>query len=126
MQLKSKKTLTHYNLLPLYIMNSQTHPILIELSQSIPESSMTYKYINGPESFTKVSMQAKEEFLCLSDLEADRGNGLSGRTQLVQYGYEHWLKNMDEDDDDDADDDRLRLIGFLKLIIELAEELAEE
>ncbi len=87
---------------------------------------MTYKYIHGPESFAEVSIQAKEEFLCLSDLEADRGKGLSGKTQLAQYGYENWLKEMEDDDNDDGDDDRLRLIGFLKLIIELAEELAEE
>ena len=107
-------------------MNSQTHPILIELSQHLPKTSTVYKYIHGPESFSEVSNQAKEEFLCLSDLQADRGNGFSGRTQLVQYGYENWLKEMEDDDNDEGDDDRLRLIGFLKLIIELAEELAEE
>ncbi len=101
-------------------MNSKTHPILIELSQSLPKTSMTYKYIHGPEGFAEVSIQAREEFLCLSDLEADRGKGLSGKTQLAQYGYENWLKNIEDDDD------RLRLIGFLKLVIELAEELAEE
>lgn len=96
------------------------HPILIELSQQLPETSTTYKYIHGPNSFSEVSIQAKEEFSCLSDLDADRGKGLSGETQLVQYGYENWLREMEDDDD------RVRLIGFLKLIIELAEELAEE
>lgn len=100
-------------------MNSHTHPILIEMSQQLPETSMTYKYIHGPESFVQTYNQAREEILCLSDLEADRDNGLSGRTQLSQYGYENLLKDME-------DDDRLRLMGSLKLIIELAEELAEE
>jgi len=101
-------------------MNSQTHPILNELSEQLPETSMTWKFIHGLESFAEVCSQARKEFLCLSDLEADLGNGLSGRTQLAQYGYENWLKDLEDDDD------RLRLIGFLKLIIELAEELAED
>ena len=107
-------------------MNSQTNPILAEISESIPETSMTYKYIHGPENFNQVAAQAKEEFLCLSDLDADLGNGFSGRTQLVKYGYESWLKDLDDDHEGDGDDNRLRLIGFLKLIIELSEELAEE
>jgi hypothetical protein len=107
-------------------MNSQTNPILNEISESIPESSMTYRYIHGPESFAEVATQASQEFLCLSDLAADLGNGLSGRAQLVQYGYENWLKDLDDDHEDEGDDNRLRLIGFLKLIIELSEELAEE
>ena len=33
---------------------------------------------------------------------------------------------MDEDEEENANDERIRLIGFLKLIIELAEELEEE
>lgn len=107
-------------------MNSQSHPILIEMSESIPETSMTYRYIHGPESSAEVATQAKEEFLCLSDLTADLGNGFSGRTQLVEFGYEKWLKDMDDDFEGEGDDDRIRLIGFLKLIIELSEELAEE
>ncbi len=107
-------------------MNSQTNPILNEISESIPETSMTYRYIHGPESFTEVADQARAEFLCLSDLAADLGNGFTGRTQLVQYGYENWLKDLDDDPEGEGDDDRIRLIGFLKLIIELAEELAEE
>jgi hypothetical protein len=100
-------------------MNSQSHPILTELSQQLPETSITSKYIQGPESFTKVVTQAKEDFLCLSDLDADLENGLSGRAQLAQNGYENWLKDMEEDD-------RLVIIGSLQLIIELAEELVEE
>ena len=107
-------------------MNSQTNPILNEISESIPESSMTYRYIHGPESFAEVAIQASQEFLCLSDLTADLENGLTGRTQLVQYGYENWLKELDDDHEGEGDDNRLRLIGFLKLIIELAEELAED
>jgi hypothetical protein len=106
-------------------MNSQSHPILIELSEQLPETSVTYKYIHGPESFSQIASQAKEEFLCLSDLETKLGNGLLGRAYLLKSGYEVWLKAMDADADGDADDERLRLIGFLKLIIELAEELEE-
>ncbi len=98
-------------------MNSQTHPILIELSQQLPENSTTCKYINGPESFSQVFTQAKEEFSWLSDLDTDRGQG--ARTHLTQNGYENLLKDMDEED-------RLILLGTLKLIIDLAEELAEE
>ena len=107
-------------------MNSQSHPILIELSEQLPETSITYKYIHGPESFSQIAIQAKEESLCLSDLETKLGNGLLGRAYLLQSGYEVWLKAMDADEDGSADDERLRLIGFLKLIIELAEELEEE
>lgn len=100
-------------------MNSQSHPILIELSDQLPQFSKTYQYIHGPESFAQVCAQAQEEFACLSDLDADQGNGVTGRTKLAQNGYETWLKDMEEDD-------RLRLLGALKLIIELAEELAED
>jgi hypothetical protein len=107
-------------------MNSKVNPILIEISESIPETSTTYRYIHDAENFALVATQAKQEFLCLSDLAADQANGLSGRTQLVQYGYENWLKELDDDHEGEGDDNRLRLIGFLKLIIELAEELAEE
>ncbi len=96
-------------------MNSYTHPILNDLANSLPENSITYKYIHGSESFAEVAAQAREEFFCLSELEVapDR------RTQLIQYGYEDMLKDLE-------DDDRLRLIGILKLVIELAEELSEE
>ena len=107
-------------------MKSQSHPILIELSEQLPETSITYKYIHGPESFYQVATQAKEDFLLLSDLESGLGNESSARTYLMKSGYESWLKAMDEDNEGDADDERLRLIGFLKLIIELAEELVEE
>ena len=107
-------------------MSSLPHPILIELSEQLPKTSITYKCIHGPESFIQVARQAKEDFLCLSDLEADLGNGFSGRTYLAHNGYESWLKTMDVYDEADADDERLRLIGFLKLIIELAEELVED
>ena len=106
-------------------MNSQSHPILIELSEQLPETSLTYKYIHGPESFSQIASQAKEEFLCLSNLEAKLVNGLLGRAYLLQSGYEVWLKAMDADADGGANDERLRLIGFLKLILELADELAE-
>ncbi len=91
-------------------MNSQSHPILIELSEQLLETSTTFKYIQGPESYSQVATQAQEEFF---------GNGLSGRDQLAQYGYENWLKDMEEED-------RLYLIGTLRLVIDLAEELAEE
>ena len=107
-------------------MNSQTNPILNEISESIPESSTTYRYIHGPESFAEVATQASQEFLCLSDLTADLGNGLSGRTQLVKYLSLIHISELDDDHEDEGDDNRLRLIGFLKLIIELSEELAEE
>ncbi len=100
-------------------MNSQSHPILTELSEQLPETSKVCKYIQGPESFFQVMAQAQEEFSCLLDLDADRGNGFSGRTQLVQNGYENWLREMEEED-------RLQIIGTLKLIVELAEELAED
>ncbi|HCK68487.1 MAG TPA: hypothetical protein DHW17_04305 [Nitrospina sp.] len=100
-------------------MNSQSNPILIELSEQLLETSTTFKYIQGSESYSQVATQAQEEFLCLSDFDADRGNGLSGRNQLAQYGYENWLKDMEEED-------RLYLIGTLRLVIDLAEELAEE
>jgi hypothetical protein len=107
-------------------MNSQSNPILIELSEQIPETSITYKFINGPESFAQVASQAKKDFLCLSNLEGDMGNGFSGRTQLAQSGYDNWLESIDEEDEEESNEERLRLIGFLKLIIELAEELTEE
>ena len=100
-------------------MNSQSNPILTELSGQLLETSMTYKYIQGPESFSQVFAQAQEEFACLRELDADRENGLSGREQLVQFGYQNWLKDMEEED-------RLYLVGALNLVIELAEELAEE
>ena len=100
-------------------MNSQSNPILIELSEQLLETSTTFKYIQGSESYSQVATQAQEELLCLSDLDADRGNGISGRDQLAQYGYENWLKDMEEED-------RLYLIGTLRLVIDLAEELAEE
>ena len=107
-------------------MKPQSHPILIELSEQLPKTSRTYKYIHGPESFSQVATQAKEDFSFLSDLESDSGNGFSARTHLLGSGYEGWLKTMDEDNEGEAGDERLRLIGFLKLIIELAEELVEE
>jgi hypothetical protein len=100
-------------------MNSQSHPILIELSQQLPETSKTYIFIQGSENFSQVAAQAKQEFLCLNKLDTDVGNGITGRDQLSKDGYESWLKEMEEDD-------RLVLIGSLQLIVELAEELAEE
>ena len=114
-----------YNPSPLYIMNSESHPILIELSEQLPDTSITYKFIHGPESFSQIANQAQQDFLSLSDLESKLDSGILGRTHLLQSGYEDWLNVMDADAEGDADDERIRLIGFLKLIIELAEELEE-
>ena len=124
--IKKESGFSSYNLSPVYMMNSQSHPILIELSEQLPETSTTYKYIHGPETFSQVATQAKEDFSFLSDLESGLGNESSARNHLMKSGYESWLKAIDEDNEGDADDERLRLIGFLKLIIELAEELVEE
>lgn len=119
-KLDYREKLTLYNpIWPSFIMNSQSNPILIEMSDQLPETSKTYKFIRGPETHGEIYIQAKEEFSCLSDLDAERGNGLTGRTLLAQSGYENLLEDMEEED-------RLRLIGILSLIIELAEDLADE
>ncbi|MBT5027654.1 MAG: hypothetical protein HOH38_01880 [Nitrospinaceae bacterium] len=97
-------------------MNSSSHPILIELSQQLPETSTAYKSIHGAESYLQIISLAKAEFSWLSNLDAGSGQSVSNLDSLNKNGYENLL---------DDEEDRLIFMGTLKMIIELAEELED-
>ena len=104
-------------------MNSKANPILIEMSQELPDSIQTFKYIQEPKSYEEIVVQARKEIFCLRNLERDMEDGQSAKSFLKNNGYQFLLEESDEEDELE---ERMRLLGTLQLIAELSEELAEE
>lgn len=95
------------------------HPILAELSNQLPESAHTVKFIQEPAHFEKIAMQARSDMACLENLESHLKDGRPAKTVLEQSGYQAWLEASDQDE-------RLRVLGALRLIADLSEDLAED
>jgi len=104
-------------------MNSKANPILIEMSQELPDSIQTFKYIQEPKSYEEIVSQARKEIFCLRDLERNMEDGQSAKSFLQQNGYQFLLENSDEEEEQE---ERMRLLGTLQLIAELSEDLAED
>ena len=104
-------------------MNSKANPILIEMSQELPDSIQTFKYIQEPKSYEEIVVQARKEIICLRNLERNMEDGQSAKSFLQKNGYQFLLENSDKEDEME---ERMRLLGTLQLIAELSEELAED
>jgi hypothetical protein len=104
-------------------MNSKANPILIEMSQELPDTIQTFKDIQEPKSYDQIVAQARKEIFCLRNMERSMEDGQSAKSFLQQNGYQFLLENTDEEDEQE---ERLRLLGTLQLIAELSEELAED
>ncbi len=79
----------------------------------------TLQSIETGDRFENIAAQAKTEIDCLENLQGVVKDGRPARSVLQENGYGKWLEDCE-------DDDRLRVLGALKLIAELAEELAED
>jgi len=104
-------------------MNSKANPILIEMSQELPDSIQTFKYIQEPKSYEEIVVQTRKEIFCLRNLERNMEDGQSAKSFLQKNGYQFLLENSDKEDEME---ERMRLLGTLQLIVELSEELAED
>lgn len=104
-------------------MNSKVNPILLEMSEQLPDSIQTFKHIHEPKRYDEIFVQVRKEILCLRNMERTLEGGQPSKNFLLQSGYQFLLENPDEED---QQEERLRLLGTLQLIAELAEELAED
>ena len=95
------------------------HLILADLSKQLPESAHTFQYIQEPGHFEKIAVQARSDIACLENLEGHLEDGRPAKTVLEQNGYQAWLEASDQDE-------RLRVLGALRLIADLSEDLAED
>ena len=100
-------------------MSLQPHPILTELSEQLPESATTHKFIHEPKSFEEIAGQARKELLYFGNLDVLLEEGISGKSFLETNGYQEWLGDANENE-------RLRSMGALKMISELSEAFAED
>ncbi len=100
-------------------MNSQPHPILAELARQLPESAHTYQYILEASGFEEITAQAGKDISCLENLDGCLEDGQSAKTVLEESGYQVWLEGSDPDE-------RLRVLGALRLIADLSEDLTED
>lgn len=100
-------------------MTSQAHPILIELSGQLPESAHTFLRIQEAAEFEAIAAQSQKDILCLENLEGFLEDGWPAKSVLEQSGYQEWLEGSDQDE-------RLRVLGALKLIADVSEDLAED
>lgn len=89
------------------------HPILEELSRQLPESAHTVQLIQESAQFEKITVQAQSDIACLENLEGHLKDGRSAKT------VQTWLAASDQDE-------RLRVLGALKLIADVPEDLAED
>lgn len=96
-----------------------SHPILLELSDQLPESAHTFKYIQEASEYEKITAQAQKDIACLENLEGHLEDGQPSKSVLEENGYREWLGGSDQDD-------RLRVLGALHLIADVSEELAED
>ena len=104
-------------------MNSKANPILIEMSEELPDSIQTFKDIQEPKSYEEIVVQARKEIFCLRNMERLMEDGQSAKSFLQKNGYQFLLENSNEEDELE---ERLRLLGTLQLIAELSEDLAED
>ncbi len=95
------------------------HPILRELLQQLPETAHTFQYIQEPAHFEKIAVQARNDIACLENLDGHLEDSRPAKTILEQNGCQAWLEASDQDE-------RLRVLGALRLIADLSEDLAED
>jgi len=95
------------------------HSILAELSKQLPESAHTFQYIQEPAHFEKIALQARSDIACLENLVGHLEDGRPAKTVLEQNGYQAWLEASDQDE-------CLRVLGALRLVADLSEDLAED
>ena len=108
-------------------MNSKGNPILIEMAEQLPESAKIFKLIAEGESFSIIFKQAKEDFLCLEDLNKELKEGMSGLSLLKLNGYEKWFADIEEEEEEgDKEDDLLRMRGVLHMVVKFCEDLDDE
>jgi len=100
-------------------MSASAHPILIELSNQLPQFAHTYQYIQKASDFEEIAAQAQKDISCLENLEGCLKDGRPAKTVLEESGYRMWLEGSDQDE-------RLRVLGALRLIADLSEDLAED
>ena len=100
-------------------MNSNAHPILAELSRQLPDSTHLFQSIHDSSGFETIAVQAQIDIECLENLDGSLADGRPAKTVLSENGYREWLKNSDSDE-------RLRVLGALRLIADLSEDLMEE
>ncbi len=103
----------------------KANSILVELSEQLPKTAQTFKAIQFPESYEDIIVQAKTDLFCFRKIDGVMEDGRLTKTVLQQSGYEEWLKQI-EHEEDEGENCILEVIGALNLIIELAEELAED
>ena len=96
-----------------------SHPILAELSGQLPESAHTFKRIQEAAGYEEINAQAQKDIACLESLEGNLEDGQPAKVVLEQSGYREWLAASDQDE-------RLRVLGALKLIADVSEDLAED
>tara|TARA_B100000686_G_scaffold79072_1_gene85273 strand:- start:1352 stop:1648 length:297 start_codon:yes stop_codon:yes gene_type:complete len=95
------------------------NPILIDLSKQLPSTAKTSIFIHQSKKYKDIAAQAKSEMDCLKKYDVWVEEDQEVEIFLKENGYEKWLSNCENED-------RLKLIGFLKLLIELCEDLIEE
>ena len=95
------------------------HPILEELSRQLPDAALTSQQILKAAEFDLIATQSRKDIECLENLDGNLEDGQSARAVLEENGYREWLQGSDSDA-------RLRVLGALQLIADLAEELAED
>jgi hypothetical protein len=99
--------------------NSQPHPILAELARQLPDSAHTFQYIQEAVVFEEIAAQAGKDISCLENLEGCLKDGRPAKAVLEESGYRVWLEGSDLDE-------RLRVLGALRLIADVSEDLAED
>ena len=100
-------------------MPSSPNAVLLSIADHLPESAATKVMIREGKSNARIFTQADLDLWCLANLEAIYEGSKTGQECLRENGYGHWL--------DEADmEDRIRMLGWLKMIADMTEELDEE
>ena len=84
------------------------------------QSAESSIFISKSKSYREIAVQAQNEMDWLKEYDVFGGEDQKAVNILRQNGYKKWLIDCQEYED------RIRLIGFLSLIVGFSKEMSEE
>ena len=100
-------------------MSGSPNAVLLTMTDPLPETAVTKVMASAGTSYAEIAIQAEFDWQCLAHLETVQKESKTGREWLRENGYGDWLDGADSED-------RISMLGWLKMITDMTQDLAEE
>ena len=100
-------------------MSGSPNVVLLSMTDPLPDSAATKIMTNAGKGYAEISIQADFDWQCLAHLEDVQKESKTGREWLRENGYGDWLDSADQED-------RISMLGWLKMITDMTQDMAEE